>query len=243
MSGQNARYAVAAVHGWNHAAYARHKTRWPGDWTLFESPDELTDAAIRDLAPRYVFFPHWSWRVPDEILEAAECVCFHMTDVPYGRGGSPLQNLVLRGHTETMVSALRMVSELDAGPVYLKKPLSLEGRAQSIYERAADVVFGMIGEIVANEPEPVPQSGEAVIFPRRTPAESALPAGAGPAALYDHIRMLDAEGYPHAFLEHDGMRLEFTGAQMAADGTVSARVTFAPESKAGRPTNKEGQDG
>ncbi len=25
-----------------------------------------------------------------------ECVCFHMTDVPYGRGGSPLQNLIIR---------------------------------------------------------------------------------------------------------------------------------------------------
>ena len=76
---------------------------------------------VRSLKPRYVFFPHWSWKVPDDILGATECVCFHMTDVPFGRGGSPLQNLIVRGHTETRVSALRMVSEPDAGPVYMKR--------------------------------------------------------------------------------------------------------------------------
>ena len=44
-----------------------------------------------------------------------------MTDLPYGRGGSPLQNLIINGHKETMMSALRCVQELDAGPIYLKK--------------------------------------------------------------------------------------------------------------------------
>jgi len=37
-----------------------------------------------------------------------------MTDVPYGRGGSPLQNLIVRGHTETKLTALRCVRDLDA---------------------------------------------------------------------------------------------------------------------------------
>ena len=57
-----------------------------------------------------------------------------------------------------------MVDEVDAGPVYLKRPLSLEGRAEEIYERTADLVYDMISEIIADEPVPVPQSGEAVVF-------------------------------------------------------------------------------
>ena len=73
---------------------------------------------------RYVFFLHWNWLVPECIWKNHECVCFHMTDVPYGRGGSPLQNLIVRGHTETKLTALRMVAEMDAGPVYAKRPLS-----------------------------------------------------------------------------------------------------------------------
>lgn len=65
--------------------------------------------------------------VPEAVLIAAECVCFHMTDVPYGRGGSPLQNLIVRKHKKTKLTALKMTEEIDAGPVYCKRELSLDG--------------------------------------------------------------------------------------------------------------------
>lgn len=119
-----------------------------------------------------------------------------MTNVPYGRGGSPLQNLIMRSHTKTMLSALRMVKELGAGPVYLKRPLSLEGRAEDIFVRAADLIYDLIPEVITEEPVPVPQRGETVIFRRRKPEESRLPQQGDAAALYDFIRMLDAPTYP-----------------------------------------------
>ena len=46
-----------------------------------------------------------------------------MTDLPYGRGGSPLQNLIARGFLETKISAILVEKQLDAGPVYLKMEL------------------------------------------------------------------------------------------------------------------------
>ena len=82
---------------------------------------------------RWVLVPHWSWIIPATIHERFEVVIFHMTDLPYGRGGSPLQNLIVRGHERTMISAIRCVEEMDAGPVYLKRELSLHGsRKRSI---------------------------------------------------------------------------------------------------------------
>jgi methionyl-tRNA formyltransferase len=149
-----------------------------------------------------------------------------MTDVPYGRGGSPLQNLIVHGHTKTRVSALRMVAELDAGPVYLKRPLDLSGRAQEIFERLSALVFDMIEEIVGNNPEPVPQTDEPVVFNRRTPAQSVLPAEGDLKKVYDHIRMLDAETYPRAFLENGDYRLEFSHARLCEDGALWATVTI-----------------
>jgi methionyl-tRNA formyltransferase len=146
--------------------------------------------------------------------------------VPYGRGGSPLQNLIWRGHIETKVSALRMMSEMDAGPVYMKRPLSLDGRAEAIYRRLAEVVFDMMDEIVATEPTPVPQHGEPVVFPRRKPADSELPRVGDGRALYDHIRMLDAPTYPLAFVDWGHFRLEFAEAELQNDGSVSARVSI-----------------
>jgi methionyl-tRNA formyltransferase len=146
-----------------------------------------------------------------------------MTDVPFGRGGSPLQNLIARGHTETRLSALRMTAEVDAGPVYEKRPLSLAGPAREIYARASDLCVESMARIAADEPAPVPQHGEVVAFERRTPAQSVLPATGSLAGLYDHIRMLDAPGYPPAFLEHGSWRLEFGDAALDG-GEVAARV-------------------
>ena len=218
-------YLVAAVKRWNVDEFARRVPALAGRWLLVTDPATLDAALVRSLQPQYVFFPHWSWTVPDDVLATGECVCFHMTDVPYGRGGSPLQNLIARGHTETRLSALRMVPELDAGPVYIKRDLSLEGAAHEIFERCARLTFDMIEEIVVDQPEPVPQSGTPVIFSRRRPEESRLPRNETPAAIFDHIRMLDAEGYPRAFLDYGDFRLEFRDARLE-DDEVDARVIF-----------------
>ena len=73
-----------------------------------------------------------------------------MTDLPYGRGGSPLQNLIVRGHSETKISALKVEKKLDTGDIYLKKNLSLEGSAQKIFQRANTSIIDMIKEIPVN---------------------------------------------------------------------------------------------
>jgi len=218
-------YLVVAIKPWNLVAFERRTPDLPGTWVLVSQSESLTADLVARLQPRYVFFPHWSWHVPNDVLAAAECVCFHMTDLPDGRGGSPLQNLIQRGHKETVLSALRMTDEVDAGPIYLKRHLSLQGSAQEIFERAAETVYDMIGCIVAEQPEPTAQVGEPTIFERRRPEQSALPATDDLDALYDHIRMLDAEGYPRAFLDRNGLRIEFSDARQ--DGTdLTARAAF-----------------
>ena len=220
-------YVVATTKPWNVAAFNQHSVGLPGTWTLVEDPTLLTSELLDQLQPRYVFFPHWSWKVGPAILRRAECVCFHASDVPYGRGGSPIQNLIARGHCETMLSALRMVEELDAGPVYLKRPLSLEGRGQEIFDRMPDMVWEMISSIVSEEPIATPQQGTGVIFPRRMPHQSILPTSSSLCELYDHIRMLDVETYPRAFLLHGEFRFEFCDATIQ-DGCLTARVKIYP---------------
>ena len=180
---------------------------------------------IKHLSPQYIFFLHWSWIVPIEITNNYECVCFHMTDVPYGRGGSPLQNLIVRGHRLTKLTALRMCEGMDAGPVYLKKDLSLEGSAEEIYMRATHLSFEMIKQIISKEIQPIEQSGKPTVFRRRTPAESKIPKLQALDQLHDFIRMLDAEGYPKAYLEFEGFRFEFSRACLYSDG-IKADVTI-----------------
>ncbi len=176
------------------------------------SPEELILENLEILHPQLIFFPHWSWLIPEEIHTSFECVVFHMTDLPYGRGGSPLQNLIVRGQTETKLSALRCVNRLDAGPVYVKRPLPLAGTAEKILHHASELMEEMIFEIVRNRPVPVEQQGEPVIFKRRCPEDSNLADLSELGQVYDYIRMLDADDYPKAFLDTEHFHFEFSDA-------------------------------
>ncbi len=111
---------MVATRSWNRRLYNDTLRHYAGTWLFIDTPEALTLSALEEFGPRYAFFLHWSWKVQREIIENFECVCFHMSDLPYGRGGSPLQNLVLRGHRATKLTALRMTQELDAGPIYLR---------------------------------------------------------------------------------------------------------------------------
>jgi len=224
------RYLVAGCKSWHRRVFGEVLSKLAGDWHYVGKQEELCLAYIRELRPRYIFFLHWSWKVPPEILAEVECVCFHMTDVPYGRGGSPLQNLIVRGHRETRLTALRMTSELDAGPVYLKRSLSLEGGAEEIYLRASALSAEMIQQIARDEMHALPQTGVAVNFKRRKPEESQIAKLDSLEQLHDFIRMLDAEGYPRAFLSHDGYRFEFSRSALY-DGRIVADVHITLEPK------------
>ena len=170
------------------------------------TPEELKEALRHN--PRYVFFIYWNWIVPKEITDNFECICFHMTDLPYGRGGSPLQNLILCGHKTTKMTMFRMTDEIDAGQIYMKRDLSLDGTAEQIYIRGAKLAIDMITE-----------------FKRRTPDDSRLPLDGDIEKLHDFIRMLDAETYPKAFIEYGKFKLEFSRAAVYKD-RVTCDVTI-----------------
>lgn len=219
-----ARALIAAVKPWNEEQYHAWRARSAHESELITRREDLTLATIERFKPDVLFLPHWSWLVPPEIFERVETIAFHMADLPDGRGGSPLQNQILRGMTDTQLSAFRVDAGLDTGPIYLKRPLSLRGSAQEIYLRASTLVFEMIEEILDRRPTPVPQSGEVTVFKRRTPDQSRIPEGLTLEKLFDYIRMLDADGYPRAFLEHGSMTLTFSRASLE-NGVLRAEVT------------------
>lgn len=175
-----------------------------------ENEKQLTCEFLEKIKPKYIFFPHWSYIIPKKIYTDYECIIFHMTDLPFGRGGSPLQNLIANEIYSTKISALKCEEELDSGPIYLKVPFSLYGNAEEIYLRAADVIQEMIEIIIKNNPVPIIQSGEVTTFKRRKPEDSNIMEIEELNKIFDYIRMLDAEGYPKAYIEIDHFKLEFS---------------------------------
>jgi len=153
-----------------------------------------------------------------------------MTDLPYGRGGSPLQNLIVRGHEDTQLSAFRCNEQLDAGPIYGKLLLSLAGTATEIFNRADLLVGQLIFDIIQHDIEPIPQVGQVTTFTRRLAEQSNITNLDKLSDVYDYIRMLDADGYPNAFLNSGEFILTFTDA-VHDEEQVSAQVIFKRNAK------------
>jgi len=221
-------YVVASSSVWRPSLPEDLSNRTGLKFISITRKEDLTPQTLETMSPRYIFFPHWSYIIPSKVFENYECVIFHMTDVPFGRGGSPLQNLISRGIYETKISALRCVKELDAGPVYLKRPLSLYGSAEEIYLRASEIIEDMICQIIKEQPVPVEQTGETTCFSRRKPAQSDIAELTTLKQVFDYIRMLDANGYPRAFLETEHFRFEFEraslkGGQVIADVKITEK--------------------
>lgn len=221
-------YVIAAVGEWNKAIFSQFIQEMDDKWYFVCHPDELTEEWLNKVQPEFIFFPHWRWKIPNAITEKYHCVCFHMTDLPYGRGGSPLQNLILSGAKETKLTALRMTDEMDAGPIYAKLDLSLAGSAEEIYKRASSLVCDLMHNILSTNPKLVPQEGEISYFKRRTPSQSRLPEQLNIDQLYDYIRMLDAPSYPKAFVNIPGWVLEFENAHLDGEELI-AKVRFKPK--------------
>jgi len=225
---------VATIKMWNITNYDKiKKTMKDFNWYLIEDKSKLNHAYLSTIKPKYVFLPHWSWKIPREVYKNFECVAFHMADLPFGRGGSPLQNLIARGFKKTRISAFKVDEKIDAGPIYLKKNLSLEGNAEEIFKRAAKTIFdSMIPYIVKNEPKPTLQKGEPTIFKRRKPEDGNICNLKDLNKIFDYIRMLDAEGYPPAFVKINGLKIEFSNAEKIKNGVKTlAKIKAENEEK------------
>lgn len=217
-------YIIATTKSWNILNFKRLKKQdKKNKWYLLTDKEDLNLKNLDKIKPRYIFFPHWSWIIPRNIFEKYDCVVFHMTDLPYGRGGSPLQNLIVRGHKKTKLSAIKVVEELDAGPIYFKNDLDLSGTAQDILKRASLITFDLIKKMVSGNYSPLKQSGKITKFERRKPLEGDISNLKNLSQIYDYIRMLDGEGYPKAFLEKNNIRFEFDKAVLK-DEEIKASV-------------------
>jgi methionyl-tRNA formyltransferase len=220
------KYIILSEKSWHKYLFDVLKKAFHNDnWMLIDSKNDFNLVHLKEFNPSKIFIPHWSHIIPCEIYENYECIVFHMTDLPFGRGGSPLQNLISRGHKTTKITAIKVQQGLDTGDVYLKKMLGLEGSASEIFERSSLVIEEMIRGIINDNIQPLPQVGEIAEFKRRKPEDSNISELNDLEKVYDYIRMLDCAGYPHAFVETPNFKFEFINANFNEnDEIITANV-------------------
>jgi methionyl-tRNA formyltransferase len=189
------------------------------------SREQLNLEFLEKINPRYIFFPHWNWRVNSEIYERFDCVVFHTAPLPYGRGGSPIQNLIIRGIKHAPVCALKMTETLDGGPIYDSIEISLEGTITDIFFRIALCVDKLIVKICKENTIPKEQIGDTLIFDRLSYADNELKSEYSIKEIYDRIRMVDGENYKNAYINYGDYKIEFSNCEIDSK-QLTAKARF-----------------
>jgi methionyl-tRNA formyltransferase len=146
---------------------------------------------------------------PDVLSRNQRNLVVHESDLPKGRGFSPLTWQILEGAKRIPVCLLEAGSELDAGPVVYRDSVSFEGHEligemrQKLGKMTVALCRRFLAE--ASPPSGTSQSGDATIYVRRRPADSQLDPKRSIAEQFDLLRVVDNERYP-AWFEHRGKR-------------------------------------
>ena len=164
---------------------------------------------LLSLQPDWVFFFHWSERVPKEIYKNNKCAIIHTGNLPKGRGGTPIQNQILDGIIESKVNIITMEEELDSGKVYCSLPITLQGSITDIWLSISERAHKLIKKCVQDNPDPKSQMGEVQIYRRNKNNELPLGSARDLIEIHKFIQMLDGKTYPKAFLRIGNFKLFF----------------------------------
>jgi methionyl-tRNA formyltransferase len=201
-------YLFCGYRDWSIKLYEKLTLEYD-NFVFINSPKKLTYSFIKKIDPEFIFFPDWSWIIPKKITDNYKCICFHESNLPKFRGGSPLQNQIIRGIDKTKSTAFIMSGGLDEGKIILQKELSLKGSLNEIFKRMIINDYTMIKKIIDGKYKLKNQKGMPTKFKRRNELQSELTnLDYSKKYLYNFIRMLD-DPYPNAFIQIGKRKIVF----------------------------------
>ncbi|MCE2514976.1 MAG: methionyl-tRNA formyltransferase [Acidobacteria bacterium] len=180
-------------------------------------PERLASDAVRQQIAAYepdvAVVAAYGRILPDPLLETPRLGTFnvHASLLPEYRGAAPIQRAILAGETRTGVTIIRLVREMDAGPMLARRPLAIGPDAtssaveQGLAELGADLLLEAVAEIEAGTATETPQDHAAATFaPRLTRDDGRIDWSRPARALHNQVRGLHP--WPHAFTYLDGAR-------------------------------------
>jgi methionyl-tRNA formyltransferase len=131
-----------------------------------------------DLGSHVVVAVAYGLLVPEEVLEERIWLNVHPSLLPRWRGAAPVERALMAGDAETGVSIIRLVQELDAGPIAAQEAFAIapDDDAGSVYATAAAVAARLLDRVLdAEETVFVPQPEDGMTYAKKiTPADRVL---------------------------------------------------------------------
>ena len=169
---------------------------------------EVKDIDSGDLA----FFISCGQIVPPEVLKKHHHnLVVHESNLPEGKGWSPLTWQILEGKNEISICLFEAQETVDSGKIYLKDTLKFKGTelVDELRYTQAMMTIRMCLEFVEKYPEILSkgqkQEGKSTYYKRRKPKDSQLDIDKTIREQFNLLRVVDNERYP-AFFEIDGER-------------------------------------
>jgi methionyl-tRNA formyltransferase len=171
--------------------------------------------------------------VPEPVLEERLWLNVHPSLLPRWRGAAPVERALMAGDAETGVSIIRLVKELDAGPIAAQEafPIGPDDDAGAVFARAAEVAAALLHRVLTDaEPSFREQEGDPTYAAKITAEDRGLDLDRPPGQLVDRVRALS----PHigARAELHGRPVTVWRARVADDGSFQP-VEVQPDG--GRP--------
>ena len=142
--------------------------------------------------------------VPDEAINAIPCgiINIHPSLLPKYRGTTPIESPLLNGDSETGVSVMRLVKEMDAGPILAQATVKItsETTKQSLYDELSTLGAKLISDVLdgvlaKNAPEMLQDDSEATFTAKLDKSMSELKfAEKGAQQLVNEVRAF--AGFP-----------------------------------------------
>lgn len=178
---------------------------------IFKDKSKLTLKNIHNLNPSLILFYGWSSIVPNKIIKNYKCLMLHPSKLPKFRGGSPLQNQIIRGYKSTFVTIFIMNEEIDAGEIIINKKISLDGNMNEILLRIEETGIKLTKLILSKNLKSKPQDHKKATIYKRLKNNSEITIeelkNLKGIELYNKIRML-GDPYPNAYVKTaDGKKL------------------------------------
>jgi methionyl-tRNA formyltransferase len=130
--------------------------------------------------------------IPEPVLARALWLNVHPSLLPRWRGAAPIERALMAGDAETGVSIIKLVPELDAGPIAAQRafPLAAEDDFGSVSARAGELAAELLEEALP-EPQLTPQPEDGVTYAAKIgPADRELDWTRPPEELLNRIRAL-----------------------------------------------------
>ena len=177
--------------------------------------DEAFMAALAALRADIGVVAAYGRLLPDALiaLPAGGMINVHASLLPKYRGAAPIQRAVMAGETETGATIMRVVRELDAGPMLasVRMPIGPDDTSVDV-ERAlarsgAALLVETIDRLARGErvPEVEQDHGAATHAPKIERGDGLIDWTMPAARIHDQVRGLHP--WPHAFTFLDGDRL------------------------------------